>query len=136
MGNPRDQMTRYTKFVTILAPQNVRVFRIYSYQMEFVQAERRVCGKSSSFWWCKSYSAIWSNSREHSKIVLLSIWAAGTMYMNFDEKHSPNVLKNQTRLQYSAYTTRMSLIFRVLCALFEYIRYESRYSKNSYLMRS
>ena len=41
--------------------------------------------------------------------------------MNFDEKHSPNVLENQTRLQKSAYTAGISLIFRVLCALFEQI---------------
>ena len=41
--------------------------------------------------------------------------------MNFDEKHSRNVLENQTRLQNSVYTTRKSLIFRVLCALFEQI---------------
>ena len=41
--------------------------------------------------------------------------------MNFDEKHSPNALENQTRLQNSAYTTRKSLIFRVLCASFEQI---------------
>ena len=41
--------------------------------------------------------------------------------MNFDEKHYLNVLKNQTRLQNSAYTTRKNLIFRVLCALFEQI---------------
>ena len=41
--------------------------------------------------------------------------------MNFDEKHYSNVLENQIRLQNSAYTTRKSLIFRVLCALFEQI---------------
>ena len=43
------------------------------------------------------------------------------MYMNFDEKHSPNVLDNQTRLPISDYTTRKSLIFRVLYALCEQI---------------
>ena len=41
--------------------------------------------------------------------------------MNMEEKHSPNVLENQTRLQNSADTTRESLIFRVLCALFAQI---------------
>ena len=41
--------------------------------------------------------------------------------MKFNEKHSPNVFENQTRFQNSAYTTRKSLIFRVLCALFEQI---------------
>ena len=50
-------------------------------------------------------------------MFLLSIWATGTMYMDFDEKHSPNVLENQTRLQ----NTRKSLIFHLLCALFEQI---------------
>ena len=54
-------------------------------------------------------------------MFLLSIWATGTMYMNFDEKQSPNVLENQTRLQNSAYVTTKSLNFRVLCALFEHI---------------
>ena len=55
------------------------------------------------------------------RMFLLSVWATRTMYMNFNKKHSPNVLENQTRLQNSAYTTRKSLIFRVLCALFEQI---------------
>ena len=55
------------------------------------------------------------------KVFLLSIWATGTMYMCFDDKHSPNVLENQTRLQNSTYTTRKSLTFHVLCALFEQI---------------
>ena len=41
-------------------------------------------------------------------MFLLSIWATGAMYMNFDKKHSPNVLEKQTRLQNSAYTTRKS----------------------------
>ena len=41
--------------------------------------------------------------------------------MDFDEKRSLNVLENQTRLQNSVYTTRKSLIFHVLCALFEEI---------------
>ena len=35
------------------------------------------------------------------RMFLLSIWVTGTMYMNFDEKHSPNVLKDPTRLQNS-----------------------------------
>ena len=79
--------------------------------MEFVQIKHRVCGKSSSFWWFKRYSASWSNSREPWK----------TVYINFDEKHFPNVLENQTRLQNSAYIIRKSLIFCILCALFEQI---------------
>ena len=41
--------------------------------------------------------------------------------MNFDAKHSPNVLEYQTRLQNSAYATRNSLVFCVLCALIEQI---------------
>ena len=55
------------------------------------------------------------------RMFLLSIWATGTMYINFDEKHSPNVLENQTRLQNRACTTRKNLFFRKLCALFEQI---------------
>ena len=41
--------------------------------------------------------------------------------MSFDDKHSPNVLENQTRLQNSAYIIRKSLIFHLLCTLFEQI---------------
>ena len=37
------------------------------------------------------------------------------------KKHSLNVLENDTRLQNSAYTVRMSFIFHVLCTLFEQI---------------
>ena len=39
--------------------------------------------------------------------------------MNFDEKHSPNVLENQTRLQNSVNITQKELDFCILCALFE-----------------
>ena len=76
--------------------------------MEYVQIKRRVRGKSRSFWWCKHYSAIWSNSREHLK----NVFAVNLGHRN-------NVLENQTRLQNSTDTTRKSLIFRELCALFE-----------------
>ena len=55
------------------------------------------------------------------RMFLLSISATGTMYINFDEKCFLNVLENQTRLQNSAYMIRKSLIFCVLCALFEQI---------------
>ena len=71
-------------------------------------------------------------------MFLLSIWATGTMYTNFDEKHSPNVLENQTRLQNSAYTIRKSLILRILCTLFEQIPSDINQGilKISYLMWS
>ena len=55
------------------------------------------------------------------RIFMLSIRATRTMWTNSDVKHSPNVLENQTRSQNSAYATRNSLIFRVLCILFEYV---------------
>ena len=45
----------------------------------------------------------------------------GTMSPNFDTKHALNVLSSQTRSQNSAYTIRKSLIFCVLCTLFEQI---------------
>ena len=35
------------------------------------------------------------------RFFLLSIWVTRTLYMNFDVKHSPNVLENPTRLQNS-----------------------------------
>ena len=41
--------------------------------------------------------------------------------MNFDKKNPPNILENQARMQNSSYTTMKSLIFHVLCALFEQI---------------
>ena len=106
----------------VLAPHKVGFFRnLYSYQMEFVQIKRRVRGKSSSFWWCKRYSAIWSNSREHTKNVFAVNLGYRDNKYEFWWKHSPNVLENQTKLQNNAYTARNGLNFRVLCALFEQI---------------
>ena len=87
--------------------------------MEFSQIKRRVRGKSRISGGVSTIlrsGLILENIR---RMFLLSIWDTGTMYLNFDEKHSPNVLENQTRLQNSTDTTRKSLIFRELCALFE-----------------
>ena len=97
-------MTKYTEFVTIFSSLQVGIFRI---------------------------SLFIPNGICSNKVFLLSVWVTGTMYMNVDQKQSSNVLENQTRLQNSTDTTRKSLIFRVLCALFEKnsIRYKSRYSK-------
>ena len=54
----------------VLAPHQVGFLEYLDlHMMKFVQIKRRVRGKSSSFWWCKRYSAIWSNSREHSENV-------------------------------------------------------------------
>ena len=59
-----------TRLLLFLSPHKVGFLEyLYSYRMEFVQIKRRVRGKSSSFWWCKRYSAIWSYSWEHSKNV-------------------------------------------------------------------
>ena len=85
--------------------------------MEFVQIKRRARGESSSFWRYKRYSAIWSSFENIRRIFLLSVWVTGTMYRNFDEKHSPNVIENQSKLQNSAYTARKSFIFGVFFAL-------------------
>ena len=66
VGNPRDQMTRYTEFVTIFSSASGRIFFRIS---RLFQIKRRVCGKSSFFWWCQCYSAIWSGFRENSENV-------------------------------------------------------------------
>ena len=74
--------------------------------MEFDQIKRGVRGKialSGDVSALLRSCLILENIR---RMFLLSVWATGTMYMNFDEKHSPNVLENQTRLQNSAYSTR------------------------------
>ena len=59
--------------------------------MEFVQIKHRVlsCGVSAIL----RSGLILENIR---RMFLLSVWVTGTMYMNFYEKLSPNVLKNQT----------------------------------------
>ena len=87
--------------------------------MEFVQIRRRVRENQAL---SGGVSAILRSGlilEVIRRLFLLSVWVTGTMYMDFDEKHSPNVLENQTRLQNSTDTTRKSLIFRELCALFE-----------------
>ena len=50
-------------------------------------------------------SAILRSGLLLKNMFLLLIWATGTMYMNFDKKHSPIVLENQTKVQNNAYTT-------------------------------
>ena len=67
MGNPHDQMTKCTEFVTIFSSTSGRIFLEFPdlYLIEFVQIKRRVRGKSNSFWWCKRCFAIWSDSQEH-----------------------------------------------------------------------
>ena len=104
-----------------LALHKVGFFRISLFTPYGIgQIKRRACGKSNSFWWCKCYSTIWSSSQEHSKNVFaVNADYRDNVYMYFVEKHSD--LENQTRLQNSTYTTRKSLIFLVLCALFEQI---------------
>ena len=64
--------------------------------MEFVQIKHRVRENEVFFWWCKCYSAIWSNSREHSKNVFAVSLGDRDNDMFFYEKLSPNVLENQT----------------------------------------
>ena len=61
---------RHEEILLFLAPLQVGIFRISLFIPNGICSnKRRVRGKSSSFWWCKRYSAIWSNSREHSKNV-------------------------------------------------------------------
>ena len=57
--------------ILFLAQHQVGFFLEYLdlYLMKFVQIKRRVRRKLSAFWWCKRYSAIWSDSREHSENV-------------------------------------------------------------------
>ena len=93
------------------APHTVGIFRISLFLPNGICSNKAIVrGKSSSFRWCKRYSAIWSNSREHLKNVFAVNLGYRTMHMNFDEKQSPNVLQNQTRLQISDYTTRKDFL--------------------------
>ena len=87
--------------------------------MEFVQIKRRVCGNSSSF---DGVSAILRSGlilENIRRMFLLSVWVTGKMYVNLTRNIRD--LKNQTRLHNSPNTIRKSLIFCVLCALFEQI---------------
>ena len=67
--------------------------------MEFVQIKHRVRENEVFFWWCKRYSAIWCNSREHSKNVFaISLGDMDSVHVLFFfmKNLSPNVLENQT----------------------------------------
>ena len=79
-----------------LAPLQVGLFLEYLdlYLMEFFQIKRRLRRRSSSFWWCQCYSAIWSDSLEHFETVFrqnsctLSRWprlTAKTFFECFQE---------------------------------------------------
>ena len=111
---------------------------LFSYRMEFVQIKRRVHGKSRSFWWCKHYSAIWSNSREHSKNVFA---------VNLGHRNNVHEIWRKTFSECSPESDQIAeqhwhhekeLDFpRTLCFIWkQFIRYKSRYSKTSYLKRS
>ena len=89
--------------------------------MDFVQIKGRVYGKSSLSGGVSPILKSGLILKNIRRMFLLSFWVTGIMYMNFEEKYSPNVLKNQTRLQNSAYTTRKNLILHVLCALFDQV---------------
>ena len=89
--------------------------------MEFVEISAEYTENPSSFWWCKSYYVIWSNSREQSKNVFAVNLGHRDNVYEFWLKHSLNVLQKQTRLQNSTDTTRKRLIFHIFCALFEKI---------------
>ena len=92
-----------------VAPHQVEYLNLYL--IEFVQINRRVREKLSSFWWCKRYSAIWSNSREHSKNVFAVNLGYRDNAHEFWRKTFSEVHENQTRLQNSAYTTQKELEF-------------------------
>ena len=64
--------------------------------MEFVQIKHRVCENevlSGGVSAILRSGLILENIR---RMFLLSVWVTGTMYMNFYENLSSNVLKNQT----------------------------------------
>ena len=88
--------------------------------MEFVQIKRIVRGKSRSFWWCKHYSAIWSNSREHSK----NVFAVNLGHrINVHELWQKNILRMFSRIRPDcriALTPRERAWFSANCALFEF----------------
>ena len=73
VGNPCDQMTKRTEFVTIFSSASGRIFFEYLnlYLMDFVQI-KLTRGKSCSFRWYKRYSAVWSDSRELSENLFSS----------------------------------------------------------------
>ena len=86
VGNPSDQCT---EFVTIFNSSSGRIFSEYLdlYLMECVQIKCRVGRKSSSFWWCKCYSAIWPDSREHSENIFLSKFMYIVLVAQIDSKN-------------------------------------------------
>ena len=96
VGNPRDQVTRCKEFVTVFSSAQGRIFLEYLdlYLMEFVLIKCLVCGKSSSFWWYKRYSAIWSGSREYLEIVVRQNSCTLSGWPRLTAKHSPSVLEN------------------------------------------
>ena len=72
MGNPHDQMTTCTWSLLFLAPHKLRFFRISLFILNGIcsnKAQRTRKNQALSDGVYKHYSAIWSNSREHLKIV-------------------------------------------------------------------
>ena len=69
--------------------------------MEFVQISTEYAENQDLSGWVTAVLRSGLILQNIRRMFLLSIWVTGTMYMNFDEKHSPNVLDNPTRLQNS-----------------------------------
>ena len=86
-----------------LAPHQVRFFRISRFILDGMS---RVRGKPCSFWWCKCYSAIWSDSGEHSENVFhqnsctLSRYPRLTCSRDLDQ-YGPDVLAISLRMSFS-----------------------------------
>ena len=91
--------------------------------MEFFQIKRRVHGKANSFWGFIAIlqsGLIFENIR---RMFFVEIHVRCPSDPDWQQKHSSNVLENETRSQNSAYTARKSLIIGVLCGLFEQISF-------------
>ena len=75
-GITSDQMTKCMEFVTIFSSAQVGFFRISRLIPDGICSNKaQTTWKSSSFWWCKCCSAIWSDSQEH-----LVMWIPHTVY--------------------------------------------------------
>ena len=82
--------------------------------MEFVQIKRRVCRKSSFFWWCKCYSVIWSSKNVFAGLPGQCTWSLMKNILLMFSRIRPDCRITLT-------PSERAWFFHILCALFEQI---------------
>ena len=100
-----------------LAPHQVRFFRISRFIPDWIYSNKaQSTRKIKLFLQSILQSGMILKNIQRMFFVTIHVNCSGSL--DWQQKHSLNVLENYTKSQYSTYTTRKSMVFRVFCTLF------------------